>query len=145
MFKDTQEELQRLQKQLLAEEETKVLPNIDSFLKKQQPQQADDQNKDSLEDIAYLLDMDEEDLEDLLGTKETPEAPTYRNFSNGYGSRPIRAYNADKDDVNIYSDDSEDRDFVREKPQSLRGLIITALSLLAGIGAVLLWWVVRYF
>lgn len=142
MFKDTQEELQRLQEQLLEDEETKVLPNVDSFLKKQDLSREDIQDEDSLEDIADLLNMDEEELESLLKTREEP---TYRNFSNGYGNRPVPAYNGDKENIDIYSDDDVLGEEIRQKPQSLRGLILTALGLLAGIAAVLLWWVVRYF
>lgn len=84
MFRDTQEELERLQAQLLAET---------------QEQTAQTQEEDLLE---------EEDFDALLSDADQGEAPrVYQNYSNGYGrelrnfATGYRAYNTDKADVDL--------------------------------------------
>ncbi len=79
-----------------------------------------------------------EDLEDFLdGLLDEPTdslAQTgpmiYNNFANGYGQ-------GDED-----YDDKEPRN--PQKSDSLTGLMFTAAGLLLGIGAVIVYWVVRF-
>ena len=105
-------------------------------------------NKDTREELerlesALLAEETEkydeaEDLEDFLdGLLDEPSdslAQTgpmvYNNFANGYGE-----------------DDEEDDDQIEEEPQkpdNLTGLMLTAAGLLAAIGAMIVYWVVRF-
>lgn len=118
MFKDTKEELQRLEEQLLSQE----------------PQAHTEDELDALLE-QFLNEPDEE-----------PAAQTrtvYQNYSNGYGDerKEFRAYNTDKTDrdLDAYSDD-----VYEPKKESLTGLLVTAALLLLGIAGVLMWWVVRF-
>ena len=81
MFRDRDEELQRLQ-QLLEEEEIPVSEEKDENL------------------------LDEETVDALLGADgQTRDAGAYHNFSNSYGRQPVDAegkfYNADHVDVDL--------------------------------------------
>jgi hypothetical protein len=53
----------------------------------------------------------------------------YNNFANGYG----------QDEEDDYEDEEEPR-----KSESLTGLMFTAAGLLVGIGAMIIYWVVRF-
>ena len=77
MFRDTSEELQRLQAELLAEDEPAELPS-------EEPPEEDDEFYDEYED------------DDVVDT-----APVYQNYANGY-----RAYNSDitDEDLEEYSE-----------------------------------------
>ena len=121
MHKDTKEALQRLEAELLGDEELNHLP--------------DDDELDAL-------------LEEFLREPDEEEAPrqsrtVYQNYSNGYGTGRIgyQAYNTDvtDEDLDEYSDD-----VYEPQKESLTGLLITAALLLLGIAGVLLWWGIRF-
>lgn len=73
-----------------------------------------------------------EDLDDFLdGLLDEPTDSlastgpvTYNNFANGYGR--------------------QEEDEPSEKPESLNGLLFAAAGLLVGIGAMIVYWVVRF-
>lgn len=124
MFRDTQEELKRLEEQLLAEEEL--------------PQTAQEEEEISDEQLAALLGGDtvvikEADLKKAMDAQ--PGGP--RRYVGRY-----EAYNTDKADTDLerYSEDvrrpSGDR--------TVLGLSILALTLIAAILGVLVWWFVRF-
>ena len=125
MFRDTQEELNRLENALLAEEE--------------------EQRLDAL--LEEFLQEEEED--ELLASilKETDigehRSGGYQNYANNYGRTTAKAaYNSDKLDTDL---ESYSEDVRTGAPESLKGLIITACALSAGIVAVVLFWIFRYF
>jgi hypothetical protein len=78
-----------------------------------------------------------ENLEDFLdGLLDEPTdslaqtgSVVYNNFANGYG----------QDEADDYEDEEEPR-----KSESLTGLMFTAAGLLVGIGAMIIYWVVRF-
>lgn len=115
MHKDTQDALERLESQLLAEEYS----------------QEAEHTEDELD--ALLDDFLSEEDESTFGEKPSG----YQNFANGY-----RAYNSDQVDLDLnqYSDEV----YNEPKKESLTGLLITASVLLAGIAGVLIFWVIRY-
>lgn len=129
MFQDAQEELKRLEQELLAEENT--------------PEQALSPEEDDL--------LDEEDLDTLLSQTqriETPEgAAVYRNHSNDYGkalrnyASGYKAYNTDHCDPDL---DEYAQQVYAPKKKGVTGLVITALLLTAAIFAVLCYLIVRY-
>lgn len=120
MFRDAKEELERLESELLAEE--------------------DETPEEEL--------LPEETLDELLqDTRAAQSGGVYSNFSNGYGrnlrnyASGYKAYNSDKcdEDLDTYSE------AVRAPMRSgLTGWVVLALLLLAGIFAVLIWYLVRY-
>jgi hypothetical protein len=116
MFRDREEELQRLQDQLLEEE--------------------DPQPEEAL--------PDDDDFDDLLSENQPIEDPEiYQNYSNDYGKNlrnyasGYRVYNSDKTDTDLdtYSES------VREGQPSRRFLWIPVLllGLLAAVVLALLW------
>lgn len=134
MFRDAEEELKRLEAELLAEEALEA-----------EEAESEIELEDWEAELMDLLDSRDDDLDDLeelkslLGKSENYESPSiYHNYSNNYGRGPQR-----------YSDEQEleeqyDR-LLQEPKENNTPLIITAATLLAGICAVLLWWFVRYF
>ena len=125
MFKDAQEELKRLEAELLAQE----------------PASEEDP---SIDDI-----LNDAELNALLSDTQTiSNVEGYENYSNQYGKAPLEATRA----YQIYNTDHTDTDLEEyaqtvlepKKTQSLTGLIITAAVLSAGILGVILWWVIRY-
>lgn len=123
MFRDTKEELDRLQEQLLEEEDD--LPEEDE----------DEEDGDF---------PDEEEPEDLLeGDEAIPDAPVYRNFSNDYGrglrnfASGYRAYNGDKTDTDL----DEYSEAVYSGKKRSPGCCAVVLTLLvAAAAAVAVWW-----
>ena len=77
------------------------------------------------------------------GIPDDSRGMVYRNYSNNYGrgnpSRPAQNSDRTDEDLDVYSD----RVYQEEK-DNVRGLLITAMLLLGGIVAVLLFWVFRY-
>lgn len=118
MWRDAEEELQRLEAELLAEEE---------------PVEEEDLLEDAL-------------LDELLQDTRAENVGVYQNFSNDYGKKlrnyasGYKAYNSDKtdEDLECYSET------VREPEKGITGLVITAIALTLGILAVLAWWLLRY-
>lgn len=128
MFKDTDKELQRLEAELLAEEEV------------QQPQAVPEEEPD--EEL-----LSEEELDALLAdTGPAKGRVVYQNFSNGYG-RELRNYASG---YNAYNSDTCDEDLdsyseeVRQEPKKYTALVVLACLLAAGIVGILLWWLLRY-
>ena len=157
MFKDTEEELKRLEAELLEDEnDTDNMEDMDA------------EDDDLLEEI--IREVKSEEGEDMDATRRiyTPEqmeavrqgynssdmdatrrvyAPEDLNsarkvpVSRDSGNTP-KVYNSDRidGDLQSYCDELE------EKPGrgSITGLVVTAAVLSAGILAVLIWWIVRY-
>ena len=121
MFRDAKEELERLESELLAEEE------VESQEEKLLP---------------------EETLDELLqDTRAVQSGGVYSNFSNGYGrnlrnyASGYQAYNSDKCDEDL---DTFSEAVRAPKRSGLTGWVVLALLLLAGIFAVLIWYLVQY-
>lgn len=122
MFRDKEEELQRLSEELRAQERA-------------------DEESDGEDMLDILLDDDMQ-----IGAMKDS---VYKNASNEYGSNlrnyasGYRAYNADKTEVDPteLSDALLDEDEPSEK--SLTGLVITAFALAAAVVGVLIWMLIR--
>ena len=136
MFDDPKKELQRLQRELLAEEEDWTEEEYDY----------DPDLDDDLADIKALLrDNHGEAYE------ESHREPLYRNYANNYGSQVRNFANqyGDEfdeetpemdDDAALYMDDYRAS---RKKPKEkgIRGLVILACLETLGILAIAGWWV----
>ena len=143
MFRDTKEELRRLEEELLAaEREASEMARADRLLEEflAEEDDYDDSEEDFMQDYPAGL---------VAGQNG------YRNYSNNYGQpqnygqnpnygrpqTPPPVYNTDwtDEDLEDYSDE------VYEQPKDdLRGLVVLAMFLLAGILGVLAFWAVRY-
>lgn len=116
MYRDTEEQLRRLQEQLLEEEEP-------------------------AEEEAQLLDEDTAD--DWLEDSRIKDARVYQNFSNGYGKQlrnyasGYKAYNSDVTDTDLERYSEEVRQ--PKKPGCL-GYLAAAMLILAAAVVALLWW-----
>ncbi len=116
MFRDTKEELERLE-QLLREEETEEV---------EVPQE------------------EEEDYSQFLQEEgEAPQGPVvYQNFSNGYGSQlrnyatGYKAYNADKTDTDL---EQLSQEVLEEKKSPAIWLVAAVLGLMAAVLGVIIW------
>ena len=120
MFRDRDEELQRLQ-QLLEEDEIPA------------PEKKDDEL------------LDEETVDALLGADgQTADAGAYQNFSNGYGQQipetEGRFYNGDRVDVDL--EEFSEEVCAPEKKRSGTGLLVfLLLCMLAALGFMIwLYW-----
>ena len=118
MFDDPQKELNRLQRQLLEEEEE----NEEEYLTEEE------WLDDEIAEAKAMLGMDE---------AEDDEPEIYRNYANGYGSQQPRP---------IYSEDYEDIEDEEEEEElpldDARGQQILTFLLVAGILAVAAYWAV---
>ena len=126
MFRDKEEELQRLSRQLREEteepeeweEEEETVPDVD----------------DLLEDDTHINDMTD---------------GVYRNASNGYGQNlrnfasGYKAYNGDRTDVDLQELGEEIRMEDEEEEKSLTGLVVTAFVLATAVVGVLIYWLIR--
>ena len=116
MFKDTKEELERLEAVLLDENAdeapTEILPTI-----------LDDNTLDAL-------------LSEDHGFGNAEDSDIYKNFSNGY--------RANEDEID--EEDEEDEEYETEPTRDpvVVGLTILALVLVAGILGVLLWALITF-
>lgn len=117
MFRDTKEELERLE-QLLREEETEEGQEV--------PQEEE-------EDYSQFLQEDGEE----------PQGPVvYQNFSNGYGSQlrnyatGYKAYNADKTDIDP---EQLSREVLEGKSSSGIWLVAVVLALMAAVLGAIVW------
>ena len=124
MFRDTKEELKRLEEELLAEED---LPKMEQ-----------DEEEISEETLSKLMDGDtvvirQEDLEKAAKT---------RPARHGRYVGRYEAYNTDKADADLGEYSEEVRR--PKKDRSILALSILALVLLAAIFGVLIWWLVRF-
>lgn len=118
MFKDTKEELDRLQQELLQEQATQVFTPVE------EPRQTS--RGPNVDDI-----LNDPELQALM--EDTVAAPpqnvTYRNFANDYGEERVKT--------------REPEPVPRRKEKGNRGLIIADCLLAGGIVLVVLWWVLR--
>ena len=132
MFRDAQEELKRLERELLAEEEEAQTPE-------EEGEEEEELTQEELEQILELLDEKPESAMDM--PEDYDAVRNYdgqvRNFANNY-----TAYNADRTDTELESYSREVREGSEDR--SLAGLSALALALMAGILGVLVWWLVRY-
>ena len=118
MFKDRNEELQRLEQALL-EDETKVIP-VKEIL-------AEDEDLLTDETLDALL-------EDIAPGKNSVH---YQNYSNDYG----QIYNSDVTDTNI---EEYSEEVLTESKSSYTGLLILACGLAFGILCVIIYLLIRY-
>mgnify|MGYP001625339180 CR=1 FL=1 len=118
MFKDTKEELDRLQQELLQEQATQVFTPV------QDPRETS--HGPNVDDI-----LNDPELQALM--EDTVAAPpqnvAYRNFANDYGEERGKT--------------REPEPVPRRKEKGNRGLIIADCLLAGGIVLVVLWWVLR--
>ena len=126
MFRDRQEELDRLQEQLLEED----------------PEELEEEYED--EDEEYL----DAEVDDLLAANDQGENPqTYNNYSNDYGRQlrnyasGYKAYNSDRTDEDL--EEYSQQVLHPQKEKGITGLLILAMLLLLGIGGVLAWMLMR--
>ena len=117
MYKDTQEELKRLEEALLEEEE----------LPEEQEQQEDD--------IDALLEETK-----LLVQEHGDETQVFRWDSQDLQQTP-RIYNTDKTDEDL---EAFAKQVMEEPVKGIKGLIITAALLASAIVLVLIVWFIRY-
>ena len=149
MFRDTKEELRRLEEELLAaEREASEMARADRLLEEFLAEEDgyDDSEEDFMQDYPAGL---------VAGSGG------YRNYSNHYGQDPNygqpqnygqpRNYRQPQTPPPVYNTDWTDEDLeeysqeVYEQPRDdLRGLVVLAMFLLAGILGVLAFWAVRY-
>ena len=122
MKRDREEELERLQQELLAEEEESA-PQEEGFL-------------------------DEETLDTLLADEKASAAGVYQNYSNNYGkdlrnfASGYQAYNADDVDVDMDEFSEEVEDDVDEDSQIIWPVALIASLMLLVVGAII-WQFVR--
>ena len=118
MFKDTKEEVDRLQQELLQEQATQVFTPV------QDPRETS--HGPNVDDI-----LNDPELQALM--EDTVAAPpqnvAYRNFANDYGEERVKI--------------REPEPVPRRKEKGNRGLIIANCLLAGGIVLVVLWWVLR--
>lgn len=123
MFRDRDEELRRLQEQLLEEEEPEENADLE-----------EDEDFETEEDLDALLDEDTE-----IGA-----SGVYQNYSNDYGrnlrnyATGYKAYNADRTDTDLerYSD------AVREEPKrssAVAWFVVLLLVLMGLVVGVIAW------
>lgn len=123
MFRDAKEELDRLQEQLLEEEEDL-------------PEEDDDEGDGDFPAEKQLDDLLDEDT-------AIPDAPVYRNFSNDYGrglrnfASGYRAYNGDKTDTDLDEYSEEVYSGKKKNSGCCAGVLVL---LLAAAAAVAVWW-----
>ena len=155
MFRDTKEELRRLEEELLAaEREASEMARADRLLEEflAEEDDYDDSEEDFMQDYPAGL---------VAGQNG------YRNYSNNYGQTPQNYgqpqygqpqnygqnpnYGRPQTQPPVYNTDWTDEDLedysdeVYEEPKDdLRGLVVLAMFLLAGILGVLAFWAVRY-
>ena len=126
MFRDTQEELKRLEEQLLAEEPPKQEPALDQ------------------ETRVIRIPEEQELLLPEEAAEEEPEPDDYqpRRKKKGRYIGRYEAYNSDRTDTELpkYSEE------VRQPKGDpvVFGLSVLALILMAAILGVLIWWFVRF-
>lgn len=118
MFKDTKEELNRIQHELLQEQATQVFTPVE------EPRQTS--HGPNVDDI-----LNDPELQALM--EDTVAAPpqnvTYRNFANDYGEERVKP--------------REPEAVPQKKEKGNRGLVIANCLLAGGIVLVVLWWVLR--
>ena len=121
MFKDKEEELKRLSRQLRETEE---------------PEPAAEEP-----DVEILLEDDTQiaDMEDgVYRNASNDYGKNLRNFASGY-----RAYNGDKTDVDLDEITEELRADDENAEKRLTGLTVTAFVLAAAVIGVLVYWLLR--
>ena len=123
MFKDRNEELQRLEQALLEDEEEEV------SLAEEPGEEDESEEYDEEYDEDYEEDYDEEDIfpeYDYEDTRAAQDPVAYQHYSNGY-----RAYNSDDcdEDLDAFSEDV----YEAEEERSNTGLVILACLLALGI------------
>lgn len=122
MKRDREEELERLQQELLAEEEESA-PQEEKYL-------------------------DEETIDELLEDEKAGSAGVYQNYSNNYGkdlrnfASGYQAYNTDDVDVDMDEFSEEVEDDVDEDSQIIWPVALIASLMLLVVGAII-WQFVR--
>jgi hypothetical protein len=84
-----------------------------------------EEEKEKLEQSENLEDFLDGLLDEPTDSLAQTGAVVYNNFANGYGQ-------------------PEETPEIEEKPENLNGLLFTAAGLLLAIGAVIVYWVVRF-
>ena len=132
MFKDTQQELQRLEEELLAEDEKELEETA---------------QEEEYEDFVDFSEFDQ-DMMDLAASTLVfrSGAEKFRQQLNEQQreSTPVRAYNSDETDEDLDDYSEEVWEPSRKKDGSLMGLTVLAVILTLCIVAVLAWWLARF-
>ena len=136
MFKDTEEELRRLEAELLAqEEEEEDWEEADEEELWQEPVEINALDED-------LLNNRELDIL-LEDTQVFGDTGAYQNHANHYGTgadNPAKIYNSDR----LEQTPEELSDELLEEPgRNTTALVVLACLLAAGILCVVLWWLLR--
>lgn len=121
MFKDKEEELKRLSRQLRETEESEPAaeePDVEILL----------------EDDTQIADMED----GVYRNASNDYGKNLRNFASGY-----RAYNGDKTDVDLDEITEELRADDESAEKRLTGLTVTAFVLAAAVIGVLVYWLLR--
>ena len=135
MFRDQQEELIRLSRELRETEETE-----------------EDLTAEDEEEAYEDADEDELDIDDLLRDDVTiadVKGGVYRNASNDYGKNlrnfasGYQAYNGDKTDVDLEEISEELHRTEETEERNLSGLVTAAFLISAAIVGVLIYWLIR--
>lgn len=134
MFKDTQDELKRLEAALLGQNEPEDLAAtriIDPISETEIPQTLLDSDIFTQEELDLLLEDPQ-----IIG-----DTDHYANHANDYAS-PVQAdvYSGDRVDAEELSQELLEDD----KDGSITGLAICAALLTVGILCVAVWWIARY-
>lgn len=126
MFRDRDEELQRLEEALLEEEEEEQKQRIEEEIEEErQKARRDEAEEEEEDDISFYQPDDTED----------DEADTFPNYANNY-----RAYNSDRVDVDL----DEYSEQVRQEPKRGSCLLTLALILLCGILVMLILFLLKF-
>lgn len=145
MFKDTQQELERLSEELLkAEEEEEEMTEEEEAEDEEAYEEEYDEEYDEEEE-----EPDQAPPEYIYEDTRAAQGPAvYQNYSNDYGrglrnyASGYQAYNSDDcdEDLDAFSDE------IYEEPQEKNntGLMITACVLAAILGIVVLFVVLKY-
>ncbi len=132
MANDRQEELERLEKALLAQE-TETLPFSQALTDTPAQEDAQTQADDILEDPQLRKILTEPAFEDMDEIKDPREPLVYCNYSNDYGR-----------DLEEFTDNAELPVKEKKDDKLSVGLMFTASGLCLGLIGVMIFWLARY-
>lgn len=127
MFRDASEELERLQAELLAEEEPEISP--------EPPEEEYDEYEEEFDEYEEEFDEFEEEFDEY---EEDEEPEVYRNYASGY-----RAYNTDSSDEDLEEYSEEVRSGGKGRGGCCLAVIACVLSLILG-GLLMLAYIMGY-
>lgn len=129
MKDDTREELERLEKELLSEEDTPAVTDETVFftpVQAETPREEDADTDTLLDKTVVIPAFDDPDI-----IHEPDEPMVYRNFSNDYGQ-------------DLKEPDAPAKQAISRDDKITMGLMIAASGLCLGIISVLIYWLVAW-